>query len=153
MRLQCSVLDALRGERSFIGDCGVRKCGSDIAVFAMGFRHDVAWAVGNAMLNRLVAVQDRRARRDRLCRIKHRRQYFILDLETAAAFFGGSLGLRDHGRDLLPDEANDLVEHARVVRIHPRLLVPCGGEQQIRCVFRGQHRLHAGDGKRRALVD
>src|SRR5437868_11798387 len=55
MRLQCSVLDPLRGERSFIGDGGVRKRCCDIAVFAMGFRHDVAWAVGNAMRNRLVA--------------------------------------------------------------------------------------------------
>ena len=119
----------------------------------MGFRDDIARRVGDAMLWRLVAVKHGRAGRDRLRGIDHRRQDFVFDLQPAAAFLGGGLGLGDDGGDLLPDEADDIVEHAGVVRIHPVPLVPRGREQAIRRVFVCQHRVHAGDAERRALVD
>ena len=147
------VLDPLGGERALVGDGGLRQRGGDIAVFAVGFRHDVALRVGDPLLRRLVAVNEGRARRDRLRRIDHRRQNIVVDLEAAAAFLGGGLGLRDHGGDLLSDEADDIVEHAGVVRVHPGLFVPRGGEQAVRRVFEGQHRMHAGNGQRRGLVD
>ena len=76
-----------------------------------------------------------RPRCDRLRWIDHRRKDVVVDLEAAAAFFGGSLGLRDHGRHLLPDEADDIVEHAGIVRVHPGLLVTRGGEQPVRRVL------------------
>ena len=119
----------------------------------MGFGDDVASRVGDAVLGGLVTVDGGRARCDRLRGIDHRRQNFVLDLEPAAAFFGGGLGLRDHSGDLLSDEADDIVEHASVVRVHPGFLVPRGGEQPVRYVFVAQHRMHAGNGERRALVD
>ncbi len=78
------------------------------------------------MLWRLIRVDRRRAGGDRLYRIDHRGQDFIVDLEAAAAFLGGGFGLRDHGRDLLPDESDHRVEHAGVVGIHPVLFVPRG---------------------------
>ena len=59
MGFQRGVLDALGGERTFVGDGGLRKRAGDIAELAMGFRHDVALRVGDAMFRRLVAVNER----------------------------------------------------------------------------------------------
>ncbi len=119
----------------------------------MGFRHDVAPRVGDALFRRLVDVKQRRAWCDRLRRIDHRRQDVVIDLEPTAAFFSCCLGFSNHGGDLLSDEAHDIVEHAGVVRIHPGFFVPRGGEQAVRRVFVGQDRMHAGHGQRRGLVD
>ena len=77
-------------------------------------------------------------------RIEHRRQDLVVDLEPAAAFFGGGFAVGDDGRDLLADEAHDVVEHAGVVGIHPVLLVPRGREQTSRRILMRQHRVHAG---------
>jgi hypothetical protein len=153
MGFQRRVLDPLGRERALIGDGGLRQRARDIAKFAVGFRDDIAACVGDAVCRRLVAVNHRGARRDGGGRIDHRRQDFILNLEPAAAFLGGSFGFGDHRRDLLPDEAGDIVEYFRVVGIHPVPLVPRGREQPVRRVFKRQHRVHAGDAERRALVD
>ena len=72
MGFQRGMLDALGGERCLIGDRGLGQRGGDIAEFAVGFRHDVALRVGDAMFRGLVAVNDGRTRGDRLCRIEHR---------------------------------------------------------------------------------
>ncbi len=153
MGFQRRVLDALGRESTFIGDSGLRQRARDIAKFAVGFRHDIAARVRDAVCRRLVAVNRRGAGRDGGSRIDHCRQDFILNLEPPAAFFGGSFGFGDHRRDLLPDEADDIVEYFRVVGIHPVPLVPRGREQPVRCVFKRQHCVHAGDVKRGALVD
>ncbi len=153
MGFQGGVLDALGGERSLVGDRGLGQGPGDIAILAMGFRHDVALRIRDAMVRRLVGVEPGRARCDRLRRIDHIRQNVVVDLEAAAAFLRGGLGFRDHGGDLLTDEADDIVQHAGVVRIHPGLLVPRGREQPVRRIFEGQHRMHAGNGQCRGLVD
>ena len=92
-------------------------------------------------------------RRDGGGGIDHRRQDFVLNFEEAAAFLGGGLGVGDHSGDLLPDKADDIVEHLCVVRVHPVPFVPRGREQAVRCVFKRQHRVHAGDAERRTPVD
>jgi hypothetical protein len=125
----------LRRERSLIGDRGLRQRSRDIAEFAMDFGHDIAARVRNAVFGCLVTVQHGGIRCDRGVRIDHRRQDFILNLEPAAAFLGGGFGFGDDRRDLLPDEADDIVEHTGIVRVHPVPLVPRGREQAVRCVF------------------
>ena len=115
----------------------------------MGFRDDVASRVGDAMLRRLVAMDHRCARCDRLRGIDHRRQDVIVDLEPATAFFRRRLGVGNDDGNFLADEADDVVEDTGIVRIHPVLLVPRRREQPIRRVFVGQHHLHAGNNKRR----
>ena len=147
------MLHPLGRKRALIGYRGLRQRGGDIAEFAMDFRDDVARRIGDPMGRRLVAVDDRRARCDRLRGIDHRGQDFIIDREPTTAFFGGGLGVGDHGGDLLPDEADDLVEHFGVVRVHPVLLMPRRREQPVRRVLISQHRLHAGNFQRGALVD
>ena len=42
MGFQRGMLDALRRERAFIGNRGLRQRGRDIAELAVGFRHDIA---------------------------------------------------------------------------------------------------------------
>ena len=119
-----------------IGDGGLRQRGSRRRRIRRGFpRRCCGWRCATRCCRRLVAVDHRRARRDRLLGIDHRRQDFVVDLEPPAAFLGGGLGLGDHGGDLLPDEADDVVEHAGVVRIHPVPLVPRGREQAVRRVL------------------
>ena len=71
MGFQRGMLDALGGERAFIGDGGFGKGGGDVAILAVGFRDDVARCIGDALLRRLVGVKDGRARRDRLRGIDH----------------------------------------------------------------------------------
>ena len=119
MGFERRVLDALGGEGALIGDGGLRQRGRDVAIFTMLFGDDVAPRIGDAVFRRLVAVNDRCARCDRQRRIEHRRQDLVVDLEAAAALFGGGFGLRDDSGDLLPDEADDVVEHAGVVGVHP----------------------------------
>ena len=116
MGFQRGMLDPLGGEGAFIGHGGLRQRRGDVAEFAMGFGDDVARRVGDAMLRRLVGVDHGRARRDRLRGIDHGGQDLVFDLEPAAAFLGRGFGLGDDGGDLLADEADDVVEHAGVVR-------------------------------------
>ena len=120
------MLDPLGRKSTFIGDGGLRQRARDIAKFAMGFRHDIAACVRDAVCRRLVAVNRRGAGRDGDCRIDHRRQDLVCDVELPAAFLRGGFGFGDHGGDLLPDKADDIVEHTGVVRIHPVPLVPRG---------------------------
>ena len=81
------------------------------------------------------------------------RQYLVFDLDASTGFFGRSFTFRNHGRDLLPDEAHDVVKHARVVRVHPRLFVLCGREQLLRRIVMGQHSVHTADAQGVACVD
>ena len=153
MGLQRSVLNALGRKRSLVGDRGLGKGAGDIAVFSMRFRHDVALRIGYPLLRRLVAVNHGRALFDRLRRIDHRGQNVVFDLEAAAAFLGGGFGLCDHSGDLLPDEADDIVQHAGIVRVHPVFLVPRGRKEAVRRIFESQCRMDAGNAQRRCLVD
>ena len=153
MGFQRGMLDPLGRKRSLVGDRGLGKCAGDIAVFAVALRHDIALRVGHPLLSRLVAVDQGRAGCNRLRRIGHRGQDVVIDCEAAAAFFRRCFSLRDHGGDPLSDEADDIVQHAGIVGVHPGPLVPRGGEQAIRRVLEGQHRLHASNVQRRGLVD
>ena len=58
MGFQRGVLDPLGGERSLIGDRGLRQRGGDIAELAMDFRHDVARGVGDTVFRRLVGMDE-----------------------------------------------------------------------------------------------
>ena len=144
MGFQRGVLDALGGERSLIGDRGLGQRSSDVAEFTVVFGHDIALCVGDPMFHRLVAVDRGRIRCNRRRRVEHRGQNLVVDLETAAAFLGERLGLRDHGGNLLPDETDGGVEDAGVIRVHPCLLVPRRRKQHVRRVFVCEHRVHAG---------
>ena len=131
MGLQRGVLDTLGREGALIGDGGLRRARPRRRRTRHAFpRRCCAAASATRFAVRLVGMDDRRARRDRLLGIEHRRQDLVVDLEPAAAFLGGGFGLGDDGGDLLPDEADDVVEHAGVVGVHPVLLVPRGREQR-----------------------
>ena len=137
MGLQRGVLHPLGCERALIGHGRLCERCRDIAEFAVGFRDDVARRIADAMLRRLVAVDGWRARRNRLCGIDHGGENFIGDLKPAATFLGGGFGLGNHGCNLLPDEADDIVEHFCVFGIHPVFFVPRRREQPVRRVFEG----------------
>ena len=92
----------------------------------MDFGHDIAARVRDAVFGCLVAMQHWGVRCDRGGGLDDRRQDFILNLEPAAAFLGGSFGFGNNGRYLLTDEADNVVEHLCVIRIHPVPLVPRG---------------------------
>src|SRR5882724_12959179 len=71
MGFQSGVLDTLRGERSLVGNSGLREGGSDIAELTVGLRHDVALPVCDPLLRRFVAVDQGRAWCNRRGRIEH----------------------------------------------------------------------------------
>ncbi len=98
-------------------------------------------------------MDDRCTQGDRLRGVDHRRQDFVFHHELAAAFLSGGLAFSHDGGDLLADEADDIVEHAGVVRVHPVVLMPGGREQPIRRVLMGQHGVDTWNRKRRVPVD
>src|SRR5260370_22402390 len=56
MGFQRGVLNTLGGERPLIGDGGLGKRRSYIAILSVGFRHDIALRVGDPLFPCLVAV-------------------------------------------------------------------------------------------------
>ncbi len=114
----------------------------DVAELAVNVDIDVV-AEGDALL-----VQDRRARRHGRFRIEHGGQQLVLDLEQAAAFLRGALGLGHHGGDPLADEADDVVEHVGVVGIDQVILVRRRRVELARHVLPGEDGDDAGHGQR-----
>ena len=98
-------------------------------------------------------MNDWRARRHRLLGIDQRRQNLVVDLQPAAGLLGCAFTVRNDGGDLLADEADDIVEDAGVLGIHPVLLVPRRREQHRGRILMRQDRVHAGYGHRRRSVD
>ena len=96
---------------------------------------------------------DRRAGSHRLLGVEDGRQHLVLDLDLAAPFLGGGLGLGHHGGHPLPDEAHHVVEHVGVVGIDAEVVVDGGGVELPRHVLPGEDRMHARHGERGVLVD
>ncbi|MGY4357638.1 hypothetical protein ACVW0J_004131 [Bradyrhizobium sp. i1.7.7] len=153
MGLQRGVLHAMTVEGRLIGDGRRRECRRHVAVFAMGLRREVTLGIGDAVRGGAVRMNDRCTRRHRLLRIDQRRQDFVIDLQPPARLLGGGLALGDDGGDLLADEADDVIEDAGILRIHPVLLMPRRRDQHRRRILMRQDRVHAGHAQRVRLVD
>ena len=153
MGLQRRVLDTVAVEGGLKGDGGCGERRSDIAELAMCLRDEIALRIGNAVRAGAIRMNEWRAGRHRLFGIDQRRQNLVVDLQPTAGLLGSAFAVRDHRRDLLADEAHDIVEDAGILGVHPVLLVSRRREQHRWCVLMRQDCVHAGHGHRRRSVD
>ena len=147
MRLQMHVLHPRGRIGHLVDGVGLPEALLDIAEVTMNVDIDVV-AKGDTLF-----VQDRRARLHGDFRIEHRRQDFVIDVEQAAGFFRGSLGLGHHGRDPLAYEAHHIVEHVGVVGIYEVILMGRRRVELARHILPGEDFDDAGHGKSALALD
>ncbi len=128
MGFEMRVLYALGRECLLVDRPRLRRSPTRYPDLIVDFGNDIALGIGDALFRALV-MNDGSAIRDCERGIEYRGKNIVDHLEAAAAFFGGTLGFRDYGGDLLPDEPDDVVEHPRVVGVHHRMLMTRGREQ------------------------
>ncbi len=132
----------------------VGEGGGDVAAdLLVQHGDDVARGVGHTVVRRAVGMQQGSAGGARLLRVEHGRQHLVLDPQRAAPGFGRARALGDDDGHPLADEAQDVVDHPRVVGVVGAVMVAGGGEAHGGGVGGGQHRDDSRDGRRRGRVD
>ena len=145
MGLQLRVRDPRGPPGTADRDVGVRQGVVDVTAKALVHRRDhVARRVGDAVFERPVRMQQRRARRPCLLRIEHRGQHLVLDHDAAGRVLRGRERVGDHGGDPLSDEADDRVEHEGVVGVVGPDLVARGGKPRRRDIEMREDHFDAG---------
>ncbi len=152
MRLEMGVLDPLDGVDALVDDIGCGEAGIDIADMAMHLGDDVALRVSDPGRRRLV-VDEGDAGTHRLLGVEQGGQEFVDYLDEQAGGFRRRLARRHDRGDSLADEADDRIDHQRVVGIVSEQLVARGREMTRWRILVGQHRDHARRGERGAGVD
>ncbi len=79
-------------------------------------RGAIAVLVVDREIARHVGVQHRRARRERVLRLDHRRQVAVVDRDQLGGILRGGFALRHHQRDRLADEPHAPVRERGPVR-------------------------------------
>ncbi len=123
-------------------------------------RLDVAVAHGHVSRNvgRNIAVHARRAGRDRVARIAHRRKHFVIHLHRRSRIFRQITAVGDNNRNCLPDVA-DLLARQRKLRARrlDRRVRHQHGDLPVRHARRqivgDEHRMHARHRPRGGRVD
>ena len=100
-----------------------------------------------------LVVDDRRTRLHGLHRVKDGRQHFVFDLDQFQRLLEnlGRLGRDDS--HAIADMPHLVVEAHLVVRGRVGIALPAGSVEDALHIFVGQHRVHAGQRQRLALVD
>ncbi len=146
-RLEMHVLLARRVVGVLVDRVGLAEALLDAADLAVQLEKDVLLGMHRARELALI-VQLRRAGPHRFLGIEDGRQNLVLDLEFAAAFFRGGLGIGNDGGDALPDEARDVVEHVGIVGIDAIIFVNRRRVELARDVFPREDVDDAGHGER-----
>ena len=84
-------------------------------------------------------VQDGRSGFHRFFGVENGRQDLVLQVETAATFFGGSFSFGDDGGDALTDEARHVIEHVRIVGVDTIVFVNSRRVKAAWHVFPSEH--------------
>jgi hypothetical protein len=138
--LQVHVLDPRGGIRLLVDDVGGLEARLDTADLAVDVDEDVAIRLA------ALVVEDWRARLHGHLGVEDGREDLVLDLQEPAGRLGGRDRLRDDRGHPLTDEADDVVEDVRVVRIHVVILVGRGAVEPAGDVLPGEDRDHSGQG-------
>ena len=116
MGLHRRMLDPLGGVGLFMHQVGFGETLFDVAATPRHLGNEVAAWIADARLRTLV-VKHGRARAHCVMRVEHRWQQRVIHLESPAPRFRRGFAVGDNRSDALADEANHIVEHARVVGI------------------------------------
>ena len=147
MRLEMSMLGAVRRIGRFVDDIRLSKADLNIPDAAVEFEQDVSARTLDTGLRTFV-VENRGADVHRFLGIENSRQQLIVHLQAAASLFCSSHAVRHHGRDALTHVTDHVVQNVSVVGIGVIIVVIGPGKQPPRDILPREDRMDPGHRQR-----
>ena len=137
------VLDLVRVVRAFVNRVGVSEAFCHVADLAFDLHENVVLDILNTGFGADTRVQNRRPGLHGFLGVEHGGKDFVIDFDETTGFLCRSLGLGDDGNDTLPNEARDIVEHVRVIRIDVKVIMRRRRKKPTWDIFPRENRMHA----------